>query len=255
MASHFSTIGMPTDSMESFHELVLEAIKDVDEWPCSEGRYLRWASVGGGEIWVQVNPQNEINGASPHFAGQSKFPVRLTARVGADGMDGGFYGWASPGAEGTDEGCYPFVFDAPDFCLHNALTLPATVEVQIAAFAHDVTLYPSREAYSKTQEDLEVRYSDRSFIPTGLFAEAGTDNDPKALAMLTGHILNADRLQNELTGGYFHWLLVETFGGVYDVVLDEEFVSELPVIGGIVSGEFWLSGKILGLVDRSMSAD
>jgi hypothetical protein len=38
---------------------------------------------------------------------------------------------------------------------------------------------------------------------------------------------------------------VDTLGGEVDVVADVKLISSEPQIGGIVSGQFWLSGKII----------
>ena len=78
--------------------------------------------------------------------------------------------------------------------------------------------------------------------PFGLFGSPGDG----ALAVFTGHILAAGDRRNGLTGEVFCWTLVETLGGVFDVVIDSELITETPQVGGVLSGSFWLSGRVSG---------
>lgn len=56
-----------------------------------------------------------------------------------------FHGWADPDDGNPESGAYPFVFDAPDYILHDAVKLPAVFDVQLAAFAHELDAYASDE--------------------------------------------------------------------------------------------------------------
>jgi hypothetical protein len=58
-------------------------------------------------------------------------------------------------------------------------------------------------------------------------------------------VLAADEKINVLTGRAFYWALVDTFGGAYDVVIDSNLLPGVPEIGGVISGSFWLSGRII----------
>ena len=49
----------------------------------------------------------------------------------------------------------------------------------------------------------------------------------------------------KLSEASFYWILVDTLGGLYDVVVDPTLIAEPPTIGNIVSGTFWLSGRLL----------
>src|SRR5205085_832715 len=99
--------------------------------------------------------------------------------------------------------CYPFVFDAPDFRLHDQLRLPARVEAQVAAFAHEVSLYSSQNDYNASQTG-EVKFASQSFIPSGLFSPTGEGTDPpEARAIFTGQIQQAGARRNDLTGEQF----------------------------------------------------
>jgi hypothetical protein len=181
---------------------------------------------------------------NPHYAGRSAVLVGLTARLpSARGeLDGSFHGWADPAGDEPDSGCYPFVFDAPDYRLHEELSLPAQKEVQIAAFAHEIAAFESVDAYEASDPEC----ASQSFIPSGLFTP---DDDatapPEARAIFAGHVLAAEEKINALTGRAFYWALVDTYGGAYDVVIDTNLLPGVPAVGGVISGSFWLSGRII----------
>lgn len=247
MASHFLTIGLPVASAEDMNALANRVGPLAEPLAARGGVYFRWSDPSGAEMWLQVNADNELIGMNPHYAGQSAVRVGLTARLPSarkSDLDGSFHGWADPTGDAPDTGCYPFVFDAPDYRLHEELSLPARKEVQIAAFAHEIAAFETVAAYEASQTGLMS--ASQSFIPSGLFTPAGESTvPPKARAIFAGHVLAADERINVLTGRAFYWALVETFGGAYDVVVDSNLLPGVPEIGGVLSGSFWLSGRII----------
>jgi hypothetical protein len=248
MPSHFSTIGFSARSEDEFLSLTERVIGNCASIDTTEGRYLHWSSRSGAELWLQIDAGNDIVGTNPHFAGESIVRVSLTERItrpDSTVLDGAFHGWADPANDNPESGCYPFVFDAPDFRLHDKLDLPAVIEAQIAAFAHEVSFFASPEAFAASQTH-EVKFASQSFIPIGLFSPAGESTEPpESRAFFAGHIRKAEARRNELTGNRFWWALVETLGGVFDVVIDPELIEENPKAGGVLSGAFWLSGRLI----------
>ncbi len=248
MASHFSTIGLPVASAKDMNTLANRVGPLAEPLAASSGVYFRWSDPSGAEMWLQVNANNELIGMTPHYAGRSAVRVGLTARVPSAGpseLDGSFHGWAAPMGDAPDTGCYPFVFDAPDYRLHEELSLPARREVQIAAFAHEIAAFETVAAYEASQTD-DLKFASQSFIPSGLFTPAGDSIvPPQARAIFAGHVLAAGEKINVLTGRAFYWALVETYGGAYDVVIDSNLLPGVPEAGGVISGSFWLSGRII----------
>jgi hypothetical protein len=51
--------------------------------------------------------------------------------------------------------------------------------------------------------------------------------------------------RNQRTKANFYWFLVETLGGEIDVVADPKLIASEPQLGGVVSGQFWLSGRLI----------
>jgi hypothetical protein len=174
--------------------------------------------------------------------------VRVTADVKREKqteLDGAWHGWADPGGEMGGDGCYPFVFDSPDFHL-TRLHVPEIVDVQIAAFAHQLNLFETEAAYDAAGDVGKPKFAVESFIPAGLFRPGGEKTEgPEAQAILAGRILETERRINPLSGQPFQWALVKTLGGLVDVVADPELVTKPMTKGGVLSGTFWLSGRIV----------
>jgi hypothetical protein len=248
MASNFSTIGLPVASREELIALASRVGPLAERFVAPRGEYFRWSDPSGAELWLQANTKNELVGLNPHYAGQSAISVGLIARHPMDGpseLDGSFHGWAGPMDDTPDSGDYPFVFDAPDYRLHDELSFPRQMEVQIAAFAREVAAFETMAAY-ETRQTGDLKFASQSFIPSGLFSPNGdTPARPQARAIFTGHVLASERKTYALTGHPFYWALVETLGGAYDVVVDSSLLPAAPAVGGILSGSFWLSGRIL----------
>ena len=247
MASNFSTIGLSVASGKELNALADRLVPLAERLNAPTGAYLRWSDPSGAELWLQANANNELIGANPHFAGRSAVPVRLTARLASAGpseLDGSFQGWADPAGDAPDSGYYPFVFDAPEYRLHDELSLPARKDVQIAAFARTIAAFETVAAYEACQT-ADLKYASQSFVPSGMFTPAGESTvPPQARAIFTGHVLAAEERTNVLTGRAFYWALVETYGGAYDVVIDSSLLPGVPAAGGVISGSFWLSGRI-----------
>lgn len=249
MPSHLSTIGFDLHTHEDFVALANRVASDAETIVCANGQYRRWAGGHGEELWLQIDRESALIGMNPHFSGKASLRIGVQSRVHRDddtSLDGAFYGWADPQDASVDSGVCPLVFDTPDAAVHDKLQLPSILTVQIAAFAHEIAIYASLEEYDASPEGRDFKLASKSFIPSGLFSPDGTSSDPPhAHAILTGHIVESASKTNMLTGGAFHWALVETLGGSYDVVVDPRLSPLLPQPGGVLSGSFWLSGRVL----------
>ena len=248
MPSHFSSIGLPVESEEDFAAFVEKAAQQALVYKVREGRYLRWASQTGAELWLHIDRAGDFVSAQPHFTGSSSLRVGLTASLHQPNdtdLEGSFHGWADPESDDPESGAYPFVFSAPDFRIYTDLCMPSTVTAQIAAFAHEVSVYASVEAYDEEQEG-EVKFASQSFVPSGMFLPKGeSDAPPQPLAIFTGHVVESGEAINELSNAPFHWAVVETLGGPFDVVIDPTLLGEVPPVGGVLQGSFWLGGRLI----------
>ena len=252
--SNLSDIGFPVHSDEDVNVLITETIKLVESIKCPQGFYLRFADASGAEIYLQGNLEQELIGFNPHFDGKSRRKVGLTKAIERDSseLDGGFHAWANPNGNEPDSGDYPFVFDVPDFRMIENLQFPHICEIQLTAFAsNDFKIFADEKEYNDSQES-ELKYASKSFVPSGLFAFDAEDESidlsiVRPIGVLTGEIKEFELKTNELSNEKFYWFLVDTFGGEVDVVADVKLIPNEPQIGGIVSGQFWLSGRINGM--------
>ena len=258
MPSHFSTLGMAVDGEDELLQLAEVIGPLAQPVGFDGGTYFHWHDPSGAELWLQVNADNEFTGISPHFAGQSRVIVRLAHRVraaDAGPFDGGFYAWADPAGESDDadtpdvQGVYPMVVDSPEFARLAPLDLPATVPMQIAAFAHEVEAYDTEADFDAAQRSEGAdgpRMAAESFIPSGLFhPDGGETSLPEARVIMNGRVLSSERRTNVFTKQPFVTALVQTVGGTYDAVIDVSLLDRAPKVGGILSGSFWLSGRVV----------
>ena len=247
--SNLSDIGFPVQSEQDVNVLITETIKRVESIKCDQGFYLKFADPSGAEIYLQGNLEQELIGFNPHFDGKSRRIVSLTKVIERDSseLDGGFQALATAQND-ADSIEYPFVFDVPDFRLVPNYELPQFREIQLTAFAsNDFKIFDNEENYFSSQTD-EPKLASKSFIPSGMFLpdeKATPIEPPRPIGIFTGEIKEFELKVNELSGEEFYWFLIETLGGEIDVVADVKLISSEPKIGGIASGQFWLSGKIV----------
>lgn len=249
--SNLSDIGFPVSGEEDVNRMIQNVLPFVKSIPCPLGVYYKFADESGAEIYLQSNLQQELIGFNPHFAGKSRRTVGLTKIIERDSsvLDGGFHGWARPADKNDPEttGEYPFVFDAPDFLTVGRIDFPQTLEIQLTAFAsNDFKIYADENEYYDSQ-DSEPKFAARFFIPSGLFLpdERNTPLEPpRPIGTFAGVIKEFELKTNQLSKEKFYWFLVETLGGETDVVADPKLITTEPKIGGIVGGQFWLSGRI-----------
>jgi hypothetical protein len=244
MANHFSTLGITVQSEDAFNELIYQTATSGTVIATPPGLYICWAMGGGVELWAQATHERRLLGLNPHFSGPARMRVGITNRVERASdteLDGALHGWADPAGDDPESGSYPFVVDVPDIHTLGELALPAIHTIQIAAFAHTLSVFADEEEYRRAPQD-EPRFATESFIPVGLFETSG---EPPAHAMFTGRVLEAALRTNPATGAPFFWALVRTLGGQIDVVADPALVQAPLVAGGVVQGMFWLSGRVI----------
>ncbi len=249
--SNLSDIGFPTPDEQAVNEMIMHVLEFARPIQCEQGFYLKFSDASGAEIYLQGNFDQELVGFNPHFAGTSRRRAGLTKKIERDSsaLDGGFHAWANPFEEGEEiSGEYPFVFDVPDFRMNEIENFPTLKEIQLTAFAsNDFQIFAGEDDFFDSQES-ELKYASKSFVPTGLFSFDENENIDlnvvRPIGKLAGEIKAFDLRTNQLSGQDFYWFSVETLGGEIDVVADPKFVTDEPKIGGIVSGQFWLSGKI-----------
>ena len=248
--SNLSDIGFPVQDEQDVNTLITETIKYVESIRCPQGFYLLFSDASGAEIYLQGNPDQELVGFNPHFAGVSRRKVGLVRQIERDSseLDGGFYAWANPrDADVENSGEYPFVFDVPDFRTAEINDFPVVKDIQLTAFASNDFKVFADETKFRADENWN-NFAAKSFIPSGLFLPDENQTEiepPRPIGIFAGEIIEFELKTNELSNEKFYWFLIETLGGEIDVVADAKLVPNEPQIGGTVCGQFWLSGKII----------
>ena len=245
--SHFSAIGFPVTSYDELLNLGNRLLSTGTPISVRGGNYVHCTTSSGAELWLQTNRKNELIGVHPHFAGQSTVRVGLTnsfSRPQSSPLDGSFHGWANPPEDDPTSGDYPFVFDAPNYLTYGRVKIPCEVRAQIAAFAEEISVCNSVEEFNNSRTG-NLKFASQAFIPVGLFqAEQSPAVLPEALAFFSGHIKGCTKKINEVTELPFWHFEVDSFGGAFEVVADPSIVEVEPRVGGVLSGTFWLSGRL-----------
>ncbi len=250
MASHLSSIGFPVQTEQDLYALAEKISQKATPHEVAQGYYLSYQDPSGAAIWLHADQDRQIAGMNPHFVGPSVMPLKIVRSMHREKdhpFDGAYFAWVAPEEEHDhQEGAYPLLFDAPDFLRHQKLKWPATLMVQIAAFAHELDVFASDEAWKQKSKE-KPQTAAESFIPAGLFPPDGqaAAATPSAHALITGHVLDAQKRTNQMTGKAFWWLQVQSYAAVYDVVADPALLKSDPKPGCVVKGSFWLSGVIM----------
>ena len=250
--SHFTTIGFPIRTEQDVLEYAQKALEIEERLEAESGMYLRWKAGDGAELWARTDRQGTATGLYPHFVGDVVVRGGLTRgipRPDAGPLEGGFYFWTNAHHSDPESGDYPMVFDAPDYDLYGAVELPALVDVQLAAFASVLKAFTNDEQYAASRAGAALAVE--SFFPSGLFEdETGQEGElvpaeqPQALAVLSGRVLDTSRLTNPATRGQFFWAKVRTYGGEIEVVASPEVVEGTLIEGSVLNGLFWLTGRL-----------
>lgn len=206
----------------------------------------------GAELWIgfrkRQDGQLELTSLNPGFAGEGRakaqivgdvsdpqwkpFEIAVTARLGGDEI--------------------PFVFDLADPRQAAQAHPGKAVAVSLTGFSFDARVFKNEKGYYAAQkkDGARIAFAANHFVPSGLFnVEAGGLADaqrPTAYADFAGTVLKSQLRTNTAGRGRFWWALLRTYGDyTIDIVLDPTQVKLPPTPGTVVSGRFWLSGRLV----------
>jgi len=248
LATNLSDIGFTAQAGPELEALARKCHQNGHASRCAQGLYIVWAPDGGIELWAQLNHREELLGLNPHFAGKTRLSARLLERVTRAGfpMDGGFRALALPYGGNPSSGALQFVFDVPNFLLHDGLGVPAIHSVQLAAFAQQCALFENEEELRARSRGLAFQLTPASFLPVGMWGERREPlAEPLPSALFCGPVLEATLLKNPVSKAHFWWLKVKTAAGEADVVADPELLPRGAKAGQILQCTAWLSGKLM----------
>jgi len=271
----FDAIGFKAPDFQEFnHYLDMARLKG--HHPSSErGSYAYWAVGEGIELWVAADKQLAQLNSSPHYLGASRVNGRVLEIVDhPTTLEGGVRVHLVP--ESEDAPHYSFMFGVPDWDLTRPLLKqlkaaesgPLVVSFQLTAFAEELECYDDEASYLAVQSEAQERqrhYAELGieqdaedeeykkdkemlappvhFIPTGLQVAKGEKPLPKA--SLSGEVVGGHVLRNPITNQQTLCLSLKTLGMTIDMVADPALVKRRPRRHSIVSGHFWLSGRLV----------
>ena len=247
MADHLAALGIGSSSDEERQEQVRRILKESHPYSHrSDSMTLRWHDPAGADLWIYVAQAGTQQAVQPHFAGGPRIRLELQAilaRPEISPYDGGFLGLTQEGGSNPSlGGGFPIVFDSPDFPDVKNAFLTAKHDVELAAFAVELNIYSSEEEFREAQPDLKP-LEVPAFLPAGMMAQM-EGGQPTAHALMVGRSLEAERVQNQLTGREFVRLRMETPAGPVDLIVDPGMLDDLPANGSVIQAGAWLSGRI-----------
>ena len=252
MANHFSPIGFSVNSLEDLSQLVDQLRPHAEPSFSNQGVYWVWTASSGAQLVIQEGLSEEVVGITPCFEGESRNTVRveeIVHRQSDSPLEGAFAGWLSPSVDDPFDGACQICFDVCDFYQHSSFFGHQSLhlEVQFSAFPEEITLYPNCESFD-SEESGDCSLSSQGLVPLGLLGFDGSPKgEPSAQVLLNGHILKTEKRINPVSGETFYWVLLESFGGCFDVLIDPQSCDDVPVVGGVVSGTFWVVGHVLSI--------
>lgn len=234
------------DQLRAFHQMCEhgERLKAGGE------DYLKWAVDEKLEMWTRVAGGKPDVKVHYYFAGAARMTVALlekTPRRDRTLSDGAFLcRTRGIAGDGWVAGRLPFVFDTPEYHRYDGLKLPRVAEVQLTAFAVDLTGYETAEEFDEAfpPDEHDYCWDYKHFAPLSLITERGEGGElqqPGGAA--GGFVLETEIVTNPLTGLDYCWAKIETVGGEMDVVCSPDKLSGYLVPGGLAAGHFYLYGR------------
>lgn len=244
-AGHFSCLGIEAGTPDELGELLARLAGDGRATPAPDGMSMvTWRDPSGARLTFYANGDGELQCVTPSFDARSRTLVRVKRfvedgdcrycdRLLVDVLDGG-------------ERVYPLAVQIDDIGVMRAHVQPdRPARLALTGFAEaDVRVYADEKAHAASQAG-DVRFAPESLIPTGLFTPEGDSTPPQAHALISGRVRSSALLTNESTGGEFVHAVVRTFGTELDLVLALEDARAALPEGSIVSGGFWVVGRIV----------
>ncbi len=253
--SHFSQAGFEvntTDVAALSQSIQPYAEKCVPEALAGADNICLVRDKSGAELWIGFkkleNGQLQQTSFNPAFDGEGRAKAEIVGDV-SDPQWAPFEIAVSASLAGDE---VPFVFDLADPRQAARAKPGKTVVVSLTGFSFDAHLFKDEKGYyrARKKDGTGIAFAANHFIPSGTFSAdmggmAGKDR-PTAYADFAGTVLKSELRTNAAGRGRFWWALVRTHNDyTIDVVLDPAQVKLAPTPGTVISGRFWLSGRLV----------
>ncbi|MDQ6650767.1 MAG: hypothetical protein M3Z02_11740 [Actinomycetota bacterium] len=246
MANHFDCVGLDVPDAEAYVDLTRWVLANAPAVPDpATGRAETvWTDPSGARFSVQVSNEPALVGSRPSYAGRTRLPFRAVRWVREDTVVGDVLA--------GDEVVYPLAVEIENPVAARRLDLAEVVAVAVTAFAEVLTVHADETAF-RTAQTAEPRFAAQSLVPSGLVSADGAPRDPRAEILMNGRVGAALPRRNGHTGRTFWHAAVRTLGGDLDVVAAPEQVPDGLALGNIVSGSFWVVGRLV--TSRDVAAE
>lgn len=242
VANHYLSIGFTAPERMAVVELLRRTIAEGSSEPLLDGgRFIRLHDhASGARVNVVVDHAGTVRSAKPSFF--TPLPQRVRVRITGLHPDEG-----NPDADLVQvapvEGTYPLAVEFEEGSRAiAALPFGEEADVEIVGFADTMECYPHADAYEASGIPLGIR----EVLPAGLVPLPTPQGvaRPRAAALISGIVLECNRLHNELGGADFLHLVIETAGMVFDAVVSPDAIEgPPPQPGRIVTGSLWFVAR------------
>lgn len=250
--SHFSMAGFPVDTADraAFAREIESFVDRCTPEPMG-GKDLICVvrDPSGGEIWIGLrrdkNAGAALTAVNPAFGGEGQARMEIVGKSVAEEQK------PFEVTVTASFGDIPVVFDLADPRQADLLKAGRELNLSLAAFSFEPEFFKDEKSYYAAQPSGKdaIVFASEYFIPSGMFDEkvggaAGKDG-PAAYADFAGTVLKSELRTNSTGRGRFWWALVDAYGDMtIDVVLDPSTVKQAIEPGMVISGRFWLSGRV-----------
>lgn len=246
MTTPLASVGFKLFSPEESLQLATVVAEKGERVSTAKGNYVALTTDTGSQIWAKLDDHKRPYAILPHFKGDSVNTLLLAQRIkySENALDGRFLAWINPRSNtlgfGGPPGDYTIIFESPNYAFYTYMETPCTVEVQIACLAREVMVFSSVEDYNQ--------YPGKScpvetvLLPSNTAGNIAA-NEPEAF--ICGIVQTTKVFENPLTHYYFQWARVKVQGAFFDVCVDTAILDSPMTPGGVVAGNFNISGLIV----------
>lgn len=229
--------------------------------PDSDYRLCRWHLDEEIQVWMVINPANEVLFLLPFFEGLSPRTIYVTDRSPGEEEDliNRITGWLRKGEDRSDpaeadesnsgKGRFQFSFLCPDAPLYgNEISTASEHAFRLLALSRNPTLFDSREQFREQQTGNlpgsavpeQTFLSGRLLQFTGLLD--GDGDRGGCMSYVTGIVRNNITEDNSHTGNRFYRVKLDTRDIMLDVFLDPDDLPCAPTSGNVLEGKFLIAG-------------
>lgn len=251
MGSHLGAIGFPNDPdvpLEALVRRVVDAGHQLGESIDGKVRLVAYDDASGSRTTV-VLEREEIVCLTPSFRPGSLLSVSVGSLAPNDCP------FERPllvdvyGDDGAD--CYPLALQLDDLALGaDRYSAGSRAVVEVVALAEGIQVFADEEAHRASGTPM----GPRSLIPSGTFAVPGSPGEADFVVspriLMRGVVTSSELRHHPLLGGAFVRLTVSSHCADYEVLVQASDLAHasgnvvLPPPRSIVSGQFWLSGRL-----------